>query len=112
VIRTPTQQRAWDDLLAVRQPRPVPDPSWVPGLRARVERAATRAAGHLDAGVTLRVNKTALDALDCDGRYMDLRTQPFTWSERLLAGKLAHRASCGSSQGPRAAGAPGRRCVR
>jgi hypothetical protein len=58
----------------------------------RVERAADRAAGHLEPGTTLRVNKTALDALDCDGRYLDLRTQPFTWSERLLAGKLAHRA--------------------
>jgi hypothetical protein len=64
----------------------------VPGLRARVEQAAGVAAAHLAAGDTLRINKTALDALDCDGRYLDLRTQPFTWSERLLAGKLAHRA--------------------
>lgn len=90
--RTPTQQRAWDDLLAVHQPRPAPDPSWAPNLRARLERSADRAAGHLDAASTLRINKTALDALDCDGRYLDLRSQPFTWSERLLAGKLAHRA--------------------
>lgn len=40
----------------------------------------------------LRINKTALDALNCDGRYLDLRAQPFAWSVRLLAGKLAHRA--------------------
>lgn len=41
---------------------------------------------------TLRLNKTALDALNCDGRYLDLRSSPFTWSGRLLLGKLAHRA--------------------
>lgn len=90
--RTPTQQRAWDDLLAVRQSRPSPDASWAEALRARVSDAALQAAAHLLRSDTLRINKTALDALDCDGRYLDLRTQPFAWSERLLAGKLAHRA--------------------
>lgn len=92
MIRTPTQQRAWDDLLAVKAPRPAPDPSWSQALHGRLERAAREASSHLNPGCTLRVNKTALDALDCDGRYLDLRTQPFEWSERLLAGKLAHRA--------------------
>jgi hypothetical protein len=92
VTRTPTQQRAWDDLLAVDQPRPTPDLSWSDALRKRVDEAADLASVHLPAGTTLRLNKTALDALDCDGRYLDFRTQPFEWSPRLLLGKLAHRA--------------------
>ncbi|MBW3604126.1 MAG: hypothetical protein KY460_04280 [Actinobacteria bacterium] len=92
MIRTPTQQRAWDELLAVHQPRPAPDPSWCRALRARVADAALQAASHLAEGDVLRINKTALDALNCDGRYLDLRAQPFAWSVRLLAGKLAHRA--------------------
>lgn len=91
-MRTPTQQRAWDDLLAVGRPRPAPDPSWPRALRARLEEAAREAASHLPGDAVLRINKTALDALNCDGRYLDLRSQPFSWSERLLAGKLAHRA--------------------
>lgn len=96
MIRTPTQQRAWDELLAVRQQRPAPDPAWAPTLRSRLDDAARAALAHLDrdaGGVApLRINKTALDALDCDGRYLDLRGQPFSWSPRLLLGKLAHRA--------------------
>lgn len=70
----------------------MPDLSWAPALRERVEDAARAAASHLDDQTTLRINKTALDALDCDGRYLDMRAQPFTWSPRLLLGKLAHRA--------------------
>lgn len=92
MTRTPTQQRAWDDLLAVDRPRPVPDPTWVEPLRARLEKAAWEACDDLPADVTLRLNKTALDALNCDGRYLDLRSEPFEWSPRLLLGKLAHRA--------------------
>lgn len=41
---------------------------------------------------TLRLNKTALDALNCDGRYLDLQSAPFEWSPRRILGKLAHRA--------------------
>ncbi len=92
MTRTPTQQRAWDDLLAVDQPRPVPDPTWVEPLRARLEDAALQASVDLPPDTTLRLNKTALDALNCDGRYLDLRSEPFEWSPRLLLGKLAHRA--------------------
>ena len=76
------------DLLAVDQPRPTPDPAWPEPLRARVEAAARRAVDDLPPDVTLRLNKSALDALNCDGRYLDLRAQPFEWSPRLLLGKL------------------------
>ncbi|HSK98634.1 MAG TPA: PD-(D/E)XK nuclease family protein [Euzebyales bacterium] len=92
MTRTPTQQRAWDDLLAVDAPRPTPDPAWPAPLRARLEGAARSAVADLPPEVTLRLNKSALDALNCDGRYLDLRAQPFEWSPRLLLGKLAHRA--------------------
>jgi hypothetical protein len=92
VTRTPTQQRAWDDLLAIDQPRPTPDPAWPQPLRTRLEEAARRAVDDLPPEVRLRLNKSALDALNCDGRYLDLRAQPFEWSPRLLLGKLAHRA--------------------
>ena len=92
MIRTPTQQRAWDHLLAVDQPRPTPDPTWPDPLRARLEVAARHAVDELPPEVTLRLNKSALDALNCDGRYLDLRSRPFEWSPRLLLGKLAHRA--------------------
>lgn len=92
MTRTPTQQRAWDDLLAVQQPRPTPDPAWPDLLRRRIEDAVRGPGALLPDGMTLRINKTALDALDCDGRYLDLRSQAFSWSPRLLLGKLAHRA--------------------
>lgn len=92
MTRTPTQQRAWDELLAVSRPRPTPDPSWVEPLRGRLEAAARVATAHLPDGAMLRLNKTALGALDCDGRYLDLRSQPFAWSPPMLLGKLAHRA--------------------
>ena len=92
MTRTPTQQRAWDHLLAVDQPRPTPDPTWPDPLRARLEVAACHAVDELPPEVTLRLNKSALDALNCDGRYLDLRSRPFEWSPRLLLGKLAHRA--------------------
>jgi hypothetical protein len=91
-MRTPTQQRAWDDLLAVDQPRPTPDPAWPELLHKRLETAALDACASLPDDATLRLNKAALDALNCDGRYLDLRSQPFEWSPRLLLGKLAHRA--------------------
>lgn len=92
MTRTPTQQRAWKELLAVDQPRPTPDPAWLDPLHARLEAAALRACADLPPQTVLRLNKTALDALNCDGRYLDLRTRPFEWSPRLLLGKLAHRA--------------------
>jgi hypothetical protein len=91
-MRTPTQQRAWDNLLAVDQPRPTPDPAWPDSLRARLETAALDACEVLPDTTTLRLNKSALDALNCDGRYLDMRSGPFEWSPRLLLGKLAHRA--------------------
>jgi PD-(D/E)XK nuclease superfamily len=91
-MRTPTQQRAWDHLLAVDQPRPAPDPAWPELLHKRLETAALDACEALPGDATLRLNKAALDALNCDGRYLDLRSQPFEWSPRMLLGKLAHRA--------------------
>lgn len=92
VTRTPTQQRAWDDLLAIARPRPTPDSEWPDALSTMLEAPARHAHAHLPDGAILRLNKTALDALDCDGRYLDLRAQTFAWSPRLLLGKLAHRA--------------------
>lgn len=90
---TPPQRRVYAELLAVDQRRPAADPALVARVRDLLEERTALAAQARPAGARgLRLNKTALGALDCDGRYLDHRAAPFSWSLAASVGTLAHRA--------------------
>lgn len=68
--------------------RPRVQPRLATILRRRVVDGAGQA---LHSGSsTLWLNKTALAALSCDGRYLDRLQTPFEWSPEAVAGQLAH----------------------
>lgn len=89
---TPAQWRTWRGLLAVGEPRPTTDPAAGTDLRRWMEAEVAEAAAAIPADRPLRISKSALAALDCDGRYLDLRATPFAHSPRTVLGTLAHRA--------------------
>lgn len=88
---TPAQARTWRELLDAGGPRPASDPALAPALRERLEKELVEGAALVPEGELLRVNKTALNALDCDGRYADHLDSPFEHSPRTVVGTLAHR---------------------
>ena len=91
-LPTPAHERLVTDLLAWDAPRPVGDPGLRDRLLADLEAGLAEVAGRVPAGDRLFLGKSSLSALVCDGRYLDRRDSPFTWSPQLAAGKLAHRA--------------------
>ncbi len=92
-LLTPPQRRVYAELLAVDQPRPAADPALVDRVRALLEERTAEAAFARPSGARgVRLNKTALSALDCDGRYLDHRDAPFSWSLAASVGTLTHRA--------------------
>jgi hypothetical protein len=87
---TPVQRKVLDGLLAPG-PRPVADLGVAPRLRAFLEERTEPALSHIPAGDRgLYVNKTALDALHCDGRYLDRLDTTFSWTPAMVKGTLAH----------------------
>jgi hypothetical protein len=93
MLLNPTQQRVLDELLAVNVPRPPADPSAGARLRQLLEDRTVRAAATVGArSPGLTVNKSALDALGCDGRYLDWLEQDFSWTPAMVRGTLAHTA--------------------
>lgn len=92
----PAQRRLVEELLGWGQPRPAVDHRWVADLRRRIEDAVADAVADAVDGTTLDsplyLGKSALDALVCDGRYLDHIAGRFEWSAAALVGKLAHRA--------------------
>lgn len=105
---TPPQRRAYDELLAVDVRRPPADRALVERIRALlVERTAAVPAARPPGRRGLRLNKTALDALNCDGRYLDFRDGPFSWSLPAAVGTLAHRAITLDQSGRRTSDVPG-----
>lgn len=91
---TPAQRRVVTELMAVEQveERPLIDPDqhrrWWDFLHARLEPAVeARPPG----ARRITLGKTQLDALDCDGRYLDLLASRFEWSEPTVRGQLVHR---------------------
>ena len=93
--RTPAQQQAWTHLLAAddaRSTRPPTDPQLARRLRDHVRSRLRTALQTVPAAETIWLSKTALRALVCDGRYLDHREQPFSWSVASVAGQLAHAA--------------------
>jgi hypothetical protein len=89
---TPAQQRVWHGLLAVGRPRPLADPDRAGELRSRLEAATADAAALVPDGACLWLNKSALAALECDGRFLDREATPFVWSAASVRGQLAHIA--------------------
>jgi hypothetical protein len=89
---TPAQRRLLEELLAVDAPRPPPEAGLAARLRTSIETAVAPALDLVPSGERLRLNKSALSALSCDGRYIDLVERPFSWEVPMVRGKLAHRA--------------------
>lgn len=91
-LPTPAHQRLVDDLLGWDDPRPVGDPSLRDELRTMLEDGLAPLVDQIPARDRLFLGKSSLDALVCDGRYLDQQDTPFTWNRPMVAGKLAHRA--------------------
>ena len=89
---TPAHERLVEDLLAWEAPRPVGDPALADRLRQALDDGLAPLVDRVPAGERLFLSKSRVQALVCDGRYLDQRESPFTWSPQLAGGKLAHRA--------------------
>lgn len=92
---TPAQLRAWQGLLAGDTPgRPLVDPDarsrWLAFLTDRTADAVARLPAQ--PGAALYLSKGKLDALDCDGRFLDQQDSVFAWTTPMVVGDLAHRA--------------------
>ena len=86
------QQRVVEELLAWRTPRPAVDPDLAPRLRRRLETMTRAAAAAVPAGERLSLGKSALAALDCDGRFLDRHDTRFAYTPSMVRGQLAHEA--------------------
>lgn len=87
------QRETATQLLGLGVSRPPADPEQYARVRDAIEArlAPVVEARPPDArGMTL--GKTQLDALACDGRYLDLRSSDFEWSAPTVRGQLVHRA--------------------
>ncbi len=89
---TPAQRRLLEELLAIDAPRPAADPSLGTALREGLEERIAPAVDLVPEGERLVLHKGALNALSCEGRYLDLVDRPFSWEVPIVRGKLAHRA--------------------
>lgn len=88
----PPQQRVARDLFLTGRPRPAADLHCAQRLRRLLEDGTATAASLVPAGERLVLGKSALDALSCDGRFVDRLDGPFTWNTSMLRGQLAHSA--------------------
>ncbi|MGH8933962.1 MAG: PD-(D/E)XK nuclease family protein [Egibacteraceae bacterium] len=87
----PVQRQVLEDLLAIDAPRPPADTEAGHRLREQLDTGLVGVAGMLPpVGRPLVVGKSALDALDCEGRFLDRLDAPFRWAPGMVAGTLAH----------------------
>ncbi|MGI9017380.1 MAG: PD-(D/E)XK nuclease family protein [Euzebya sp.] len=87
------QRRVVTELFAVGEPRPEPDPDRPARLRDLIEgRLAPILEQRAVDAPRVTLGKTQLDALACDGRYLDLLASRFEWSRPTVRGQLVHRA--------------------
>lgn len=87
----PVQRRVVDGLLALRRPRPPGDCESARRCRAGLIEQTAEAAALVPAGDRgLYLTKGRLDALACDGRFIDQQERPFNYSPQLVRGTLAH----------------------
>ena len=91
-VTTPAQERLRDELLGWHAPRPPADHDLRDELRQRIEDGVAPVVDGVPDGETLFVSKSRLDALACDGRFLDLLDDDFAWNVNVARGKLAHRA--------------------
>lgn len=87
---TAEQARVRGELLGWTAERPVVDGGLADRLRASLQ--AGLAGVRIPESQQLFLGKTALAALVCDGRFLDLEEQAFAWSLPLLRGTLSHKA--------------------
>lgn len=87
------QRRVVTDLLEVQETRPRPDPDRARRLRDYIEGQLAPLVEDRSVGARrVTLGKTQLDALACDGRYLDLLASSFEWSRPTVRGQLIHRA--------------------
>lgn len=89
---TPAQQRVLDDLLGWHDDRPVVPDGFADDLERELADAVAPAVARIPDGERLYLSKSTLDALVCDGRWIDLEESPFEPTPRMVAGRLSHRA--------------------
>lgn len=89
---TPAQDLLVTDLLGRGQARPGVDFGLAARLRARLETSVEPHAEGIPDGEELFLGKTALSALGCEGRFIDLQDSEFSWSLPIVKGKLGHKA--------------------
>lgn len=90
----PAQRRVVTDLLDVTRARPRPDPDRPARLRDFIEgRLAPVVEERAADAARVTLGKTQLDALACDGRYLDLSASRFEWSRPTVRGQLVHLAT-------------------
>ena len=91
---TPAQLRAWSGLLAGDdRRRPPVDLDTARRWRGYLLDRTAEAADLVRSGEgTLSLSKSKLDALDCDGRFLDQIDSAFAWTIPMVVGDLAHTA--------------------
>lgn len=89
---TPAQDLLVNELLGRGQGRPQIDFDLAKRLRADLETAVEPHADGIPEGEELFLGKTSLSALACEGRFVDLESEPFEWSMPIVRGKLGHKA--------------------
>lgn len=89
---TPAQRRLLEELLGIDEERPEVDLELSGRLRAEIEERVAPVRDLVPDGDVLRLSKSALAALTCDGRYLDFVAGDFAWEVPMVRGKLAHRA--------------------
>lgn len=91
---TPAQLRVWSGLLAGDDHRRPPvDLDTARRWRGYlIDRTAEAADLLRSSEATLSLSKSKLDALDCDGRFLDQLDSAFAWTIPMVVGDLAHTA--------------------
>lgn len=91
-MTTPAQERLRDELLGWGRPRPPADLEIAPVLKQAIEDGVSPVVDLVPDGDRLFVSKSRLDALACDGRFLDQLDDTFAWNVNVARGKLAHKA--------------------
>lgn len=88
----PSHDHVVTRVLGVGQPRPAIPAGLVDELSATVRSGLQAVLAGMPPGRRLAITKATLDALACEGRFVDLVDRPFAWSAHVARGKLVHRA--------------------
>jgi hypothetical protein len=90
---TPPQMRVWEELLQGHlTERPAADVQTARLLRARLLEVTAAAGDIIPPDGWISFKKSALDALNCDGRFLDRLDSEFFWTTKMVIGDLTHKA--------------------